>query len=98
MGFSEWHMPSISAVRNWIGFFILGLFNKFVPQLLIQYVKLINHYPPSFGYVIFLSAAEDIMKGSSGAVLLADILPTLITKLVAPFFMHRIPYWYPLAS
>ena len=47
----------------------------------------------SFGYVIFLSAAEDIMKGSSGAVLLADILPTLCTKLIAPFFMHRIPYW-----
>lgn len=72
--FSEWQMPSFAAFRNWIGFFVLGLFNN-------------------FGYVIFLSAAEDIMKGSSGAVLLADILPTLCTKLIAPFFMHRIPYW-----
>jgi len=33
------------------------------------------------------------MKGSSGAVLLAAILPTLVTKLIAPFFMHRLPYW-----
>jgi battenin len=46
----------------------------------------------SFGYVVFLSAAEDIIQGNSGAVLLADILPTLITKLTAPFFMQKISY------
>uniref|UniRef100_A0A158QRN3 Battenin n=1 Tax=Haemonchus placei TaxID=6290 RepID=A0A158QRN3_HAEPC len=71
----------------------------------------------NYGYVIMLSAAEDIMdiqKGenitkttsdcedritsrhcttiSTGAVLLADNLPTLFVKLTFPFFMHRIPF------
>ena len=26
------------------------------------------------------------------AVLLADILPTLVIKLVAPFVVHKVPY------
>ena len=27
-------------------------------------------------------------------ILLADILPTFIIKLVAPYFMNFIPYWW----
>jgi hypothetical protein len=30
--FSEWQMPSFAAFRNWIGFFVLGLFNKYTPS------------------------------------------------------------------
>lgn len=31
---------------------------------------------------------------STGAVLLADIIPSLIVKATFPFFMHRIPFGY----
>ncbi|KAK9890253.1 hypothetical protein WA026_010363 [Henosepilachna vigintioctopunctata] len=75
--------------RGLIGFWILGLCNN-------------------FGYVVMLTAADDIIKSqsgekdvhsgprdcvymSTGAILLADILPALIIKLLAPFipfFVH----------
>ncbi|XP_044765292.1 battenin isoform X2 [Coccinella septempunctata] len=62
----------------------------------------------NFGYVVMLTAADDIIKShsdshdekkgprdcvylSTGAILLADILPALIVKLLAPFipfFVH----------
>lgn len=60
----------------------------------------------NFGYVVMLSAAEDLGPKSDspipacrhgnipkGAVLLADILPGLFIKVTAPFFIHLIPYW-----
>ena len=51
----------------------------------------------NFGYVVMLSGARDILEESgttigTGAILLADILPTLSIKLVAPFFMEHIPF------
>jgi hypothetical protein len=51
----------------------------------------------NFGYVVFLSAAEDLVPEHSGAVLLANILPTLSIKLTAPFFMQKIPYAFVLS-
>uniref|UniRef100_A0A3P9HPL0 CLN3 lysosomal/endosomal transmembrane protein, battenin n=1 Tax=Oryzias latipes TaxID=8090 RepID=A0A3P9HPL0_ORYLA len=41
-----------------------------------------------------LSAAHDILtkEESKNAVLLADILPTLIIKFIAPVFIHKVPY------
>lgn len=44
-------------------------------------------------YVVFLTAAENIVAGQAGAVLAADILPTLVIKLTAPFWAHMLPYW-----
>lgn len=35
----------------------------------------------------------DCNELSTGAILLADILPGIAIKLVAPFFVHRIKYW-----
>ena len=62
---------------NLVGFFMCGLVNN-------------------FGYVVMLSAAVHLLESSpdfpKSAVLLADILPTFILKLTAPFFMHRLPY------
>jgi len=56
----------------------------------------------NFVYVVFLSAAADILEDSGGVpkavVLLADCLPSLLVKLVAPYFMHRIPYAYVLGE
>lgn len=30
----------------------------------------------------------------TGAILLADILPTLVIKFTAPFYIQRLPYWF----
>ncbi|OZJ06324.1 hypothetical protein BZG36_00703 [Bifiguratus adelaidae] len=45
-------------------------------------------------YVIILSAAVDLVgRLPKGIVLLADILPSLLTKLIVPYFILRVPYW-----
>ncbi|OCK80845.1 batten's disease protein Cln3 [Lepidopterella palustris CBS 459.81] len=45
-------------------------------------------------YVIILSAALDLVGPSvpKGVVLLADVIPSFLTKLVAPYFIHKVPY------
>ncbi|CAN9129258.1 unnamed protein product [Alternaria alternata] len=45
-------------------------------------------------YVIILSAALDLVGPNvpKGAVLLADVIPSFLTKLCAPYFIHKIPY------
>ena len=45
-------------------------------------------------YVIILSAALDLVGPSvpKGVVLLADVVPSFLTKLCAPYFIHAIPY------
>lgn len=44
--------------------------------------------------MIILSAAQDLVGSDvpKGAVLLADVLPAFFTKLVAPYFIHRVPH------
>ncbi|KAI5969179.1 BTN1 [Candida margitis] len=51
-------------------------------------------------YVIILSAAIDLVGSATpkGVVLLADIMPSFTFKLVAPFFIHFIPYKIRLYS
>ncbi len=45
-------------------------------------------------YVIILSAALDLVGPSipKGIVLLADVFPSVLVKLVAPYFIHAVPY------
>lgn len=45
-------------------------------------------------YVVVLSAALDLVGPSvpKGVVLLADVIPSFLTKLCAPYFIHLIPY------
>lgn len=44
-------------------------------------------------YVIILSAAQDLVGTlPKGIVLLADVVPSFLVKLVAPYFIHRVPY------
>lgn len=45
-------------------------------------------------YVIILSAALDLVGPSipKGVVLLADVIPSFGTKLIAPYFIHVVPY------
>ncbi|KAI3406402.1 BTN1 [Candida oxycetoniae] len=51
-------------------------------------------------YVIILSAAIDLVGSSTpkAVVLLADVVPSFTFKLVAPFFIHLIPYKIRLYS
>ncbi|KAK4184026.1 protein BTN1-like protein 2 [Podospora australis] len=45
-------------------------------------------------YVLLLSAAQDLVGSSvpKGVVLLADVMPSFLTKLIAPYFIHGVPY------
>ena len=45
-------------------------------------------------YVIILSAALDLIGANvpKGVVLLCDVIPSFVTKLCAPYFIHKIPY------
>ncbi|XPS72127.1 battenin CLN3 protein [Ascochyta lentis] len=45
-------------------------------------------------YVIILSAALDLVGPNvpKGVVLLCDVIPSFLTKLCAPYFIHKIPY------
>ena len=45
-------------------------------------------------YVVILSAALDLVGPSlpKGMVLLADVIPSFGTKLIAPYFIHVVPY------
>lgn len=69
--------------------------------------------PPPVGlvnnvvYVIFLSAAEDILRSDGGgggtairksSVLLADILPCFFVKLISPYFVRIVPYGWMVAA
>lgn len=49
-------------------------------------------------YVIFLSAAGDLLQNEpsvgKSSVLLADIVPCIFVKLIAPHFIRVIPYWF----
>jgi battenin len=45
-------------------------------------------------YVIILSSALDLVGPDvpKGVVLLADVIPSFLVKLCAPYFIHKIPY------
>ncbi|ODA83841.1 hypothetical protein RJ55_02357 [Drechmeria coniospora] len=44
-------------------------------------------------YVIILSAAQDLVGSMpKGIVLLADVVPSFVVKLTAPYFIHLVPY------
>ncbi|KAK4198128.1 batten's disease protein Cln3 [Triangularia verruculosa] len=45
-------------------------------------------------YVLLLTAAQDLVGPSvpKALVLLADVMPSFLTKLVAPYFIHLVPY------
>ncbi|CAM9752280.1 unnamed protein product [Choristocarpus tenellus] len=44
------------------------------------------------GYVIMMAGAKKIAPGGVGLVFLADVLPSLVTKLTAPYWFHLVPY------
>ncbi|XP_041812834.1 battenin isoform X2 [Chelmon rostratus] len=93
--------------RNWAGFWLLGLCNNFAYVVMLSAAHDILKKQESGNTTAPTSAtsAVDFQGGNSSnssrydcnpvstaAVLLADILPTLIIKLFAPFVIHKLPY------
>lgn len=91
--------------RNWIGFWLLGMCNNFPYVVMLSAAHDILRKQESGNATASTSAtlAVDFRGGNSSrrydcnpvstaAVLLADILPTLIIKLFAPFVIHKLSY------
>lgn len=93
--------------RNWIGFWFLGLCNNFAYVVMLSAAHDILKKQESKNATASVSSTlnVDIEGGnktnssrydcnpvSTAAVLLADILPTLLIKLSAPFIIHKVPY------
>ncbi|XP_068779360.1 battenin isoform X5 [Struthio camelus] len=92
--------PPGACWRDNAAFWILGLCNNFAYVVMLSAAHDILRRPPAAP-----QAARHLPHGadangsrydcnpvSTGAVLLADILPTLLLKLAAPFGLHLVPY------
>ncbi|OGE53682.1 hypothetical protein PENARI_c007G09228 [Penicillium arizonense] len=88
-------LPSQERPSLWIRFHtrISDAFSGADPRVCVAFwlFGLINNVI----YVIILSAAVDLVGPDvpKGVVLLADVIPSFATKLVAPYFIHLVPYW-----
>ncbi|XP_078126443.1 battenin [Sander vitreus] len=95
--------------RNWSGFWLLGLCNNFAYVVMLSAAHDILKKQETANTTASTSAtlAMDFQGGNSSnssrydcnpvstaAVLLADILPTLVIKLSAPFVIHKLPYGF----
>ncbi|KAJ5666352.1 uncharacterized protein N7477_008800 [Penicillium maclennaniae] len=83
-----------TSLSRWTRFSdrLKGIFSGADPQVCVAFwlFGLINNVL----YVILLSAALDLVGPDvpKGVVLLADIIPSFGTKLIAPHFIHVVPY------
>lgn len=95
-------MSRLSKWRNLIAFWFLGLCNNFAYVIMLSAANDIleeqthtnhshgHHTPADTG-----NKSSDILECntiSTGAILLADILPTVFIKLVSPFFIQQLNY------
>lgn len=53
------------------------------------FLGLINN----FTFIVFLSAAEDILQGYAGATLVATVVPGLLSKVLFSLLVTRVPYY-----
>ncbi|XP_026567896.1 battenin isoform X1 [Pseudonaja textilis] len=103
---SEVTLDACSQLRNNAGFWLLGLCNNFAYVVMLSAAhdilsnqKVPEHngtrpIPPSASpeNTTTNTSRYDCNTISTGAVLLADILPTLFIKFSAPFCIHLFPY------
>ncbi|XP_008577251.1 PREDICTED: battenin isoform X2 [Galeopterus variegatus] len=89
--------------KNAVGFWLLGLCNNFSYVVMLSAAHDIlsqerapgnqSHVDPGPTPIPHnISSRFDCNSVSTAAVLLADILPTLVIKLLAPFGFHLLPY------
>ncbi|KAJ7990036.1 hypothetical protein DPEC_G00310690 [Dallia pectoralis] len=89
-----------SRWRNWSGFWWLGLCNNFAYVVMLSAAHDIlqqqesNNSTTPTPAPVGNSSRYDCNPVSTAAVLLADILPTLVIKFSAPFFIHKLPYGF----
>ncbi|XP_019906875.1 battenin isoform X1 [Esox lucius] len=89
-----------SRWRNWSGFWWLGLCNNFAYVVMLSAAHDILKQQQSHNSTtptpapVGNSSRYDCNPVSTAAVLLADILPTLVIKFSAPFFIHQLPYGF----
>ncbi|TKR80136.1 hypothetical protein L596_014257 [Steinernema carpocapsae] len=93
-----------TRVRNLIGYWFLGLCNNFAYIVMLAAAGDIldtatsdDDVPALSGNSTTYQCIGDLKEQkcspvSTGAILLADILPTLIVKTTAPFLIRRIPF------
>ncbi|XP_073253532.1 battenin-like [Porites lutea] len=91
-------------IRNLIGFWLLGLCNNFGYVVMLSAahdilaVNSTDQAAATNSSKSELTQSSNVSDGlecnplSTGTVLLADILPTLIIKITAPFYMQKIKY------
>ncbi|XP_040212119.1 battenin [Rana temporaria] len=87
-----------SQWRNLAAFWLLGLCNNFAYVVMLSAAHDIlrtetNETSP-VNVTNSSSSRYDCNRISTAAVLLADILPTLVIKFTAPFYIQQIPYNY----
>ncbi|XP_060758003.1 battenin isoform X2 [Neoarius graeffei] len=93
--------------RNQCGFWLLGLCNNFAYVVMLSAAHDILKQQESQNATVLTpgllhsrsgnssnSSRYDCNPVSTAAVLLADILPTLLIKSTAPFFIHKVPYGF----
>ncbi|CAD5218105.1 unnamed protein product [Bursaphelenchus okinawaensis] len=97
-------MADINAVRNFIAFWIFGLCNNFAYVIMLsaaddimsqqehENVKSSSNSTLDSVKCVEKITSHECTTATLGAVLLADIIPCLVAKLVLPFFMHRLPH------
>ncbi|XP_059929700.1 battenin isoform X1 [Gadus macrocephalus] len=98
-----------SKIRNWSGFWLLGLCNNFAYVVMLSAAHDIltkqqsdnstTPTPPSLNGDFEVrnssnSTRYDCNPVSTAVVLLADILPSLVIKLSATFYIHHVPYGF----
>ncbi|CAI4223088.1 unnamed protein product [Auanema sp. JU1783] len=87
-----------STRRNLISFWILGLCNNFAYVIMLSAAKDILEKEHDGHPANSTSTCREKIDDrhcqhlSTGSVLLADILPSLIVKITAPLFIHHIPF------
>ena len=105
-----------SLRKDQYAFFVNGMHGDQRIRIPLDRIHSCSPIPPppciglvnNFTYVVFLSAAQDILKESQrkqvgervpeSAILLADIVPGLLVKLVCPYFMHLVPYRWVIGA
>ncbi|VDM52847.1 unnamed protein product [Angiostrongylus costaricensis] len=88
------------AVRNMISFWIFGMCNNFAynvmlgaaQDILTRSSNITGKVANSSERCVEVITSRSCSPASAGVVLLCNILPCLIVKLLCPFFMEHIPY------
>ena len=90
-----------------VSYWLLGLCNNFAYVVMLSAAHDILEKTPNSTHNATATTATtsnsnttnkyDCNEISTGAILLADILPGLLIKLVAPFFAHKIKYSHRVA-